>query len=655
MQYDALGRVAVRTDPRGMSEYYLYDRNGNLGEYVNRRGQFTTFSYDALNSLTMRDADGYVTLYDTDPLGAFTATATSFSADTVYFDALGRDTLHVSRRGSLDLRTRNTYDVRDRRTSFRLLQPLDSAIAYAWNNTYDRLNSMGTGVPSKSIVFGYDNAGRMTGLTYPLATPSATSLKYTSYGRVASREPGAGLESLHFINVFDDAGRISEIWSFDQSFFRTISYHPSGRLKEVVGDWMENAHCIWGTDNYFCQADPGDDHFRSMSLAADAFEWDRVGNPVSPGILMDSLGGNRIIWAYGPPLLYDHDGNIMWNGTDLFWNPLSQLDSISYSGFHAGYYYDGWGRRIAKVITDSASTKVMHFVWDGDNIIAEIDSASALLGHFGYLGSTPVFLRRGTDTRYYVHGPAGSIVGMFNENRQVTHMYEYSPFGDIVDNGNTIWGWSFNNPLRFAGQYYDEETGRYYMRARYYDPGMMRFISEDPIGIAGGINVYEYAAGDPVNFSDPSGTCPTAGPFTRWWVYWRIPPCATREDAAIDAMTALIKRRSAGMLKRWEYCGEIIGNDDMGFRYVSPKQGQRYTCGPLNYGLANYAGYYHSHSGYHGYDPERFSDDDMKIAHVTDEPAFLLTQSGLLLGYYSRERSVRVIVGPLTVFPGPKK
>ncbi|WP_230961485.1 RHS repeat-associated core domain-containing protein, partial [Burkholderia stagnalis] len=60
------------------------------------------------------------------------------------------------------------------------------------------------------------------------------------------------------------------------------------------------------------------------------------------------------------------------------------------------------------------------------------------------------------------------------------------------------------NPLRFAGQYFDRETGLHYNRHRYYDPGSGRFISKDPIGLAGGINVYQYAP-NPMLWIDPLG------------------------------------------------------------------------------------------------------------------------------------------------------
>jgi len=90
----------------------------------------------------------------------------------------------------------------------------------------------------------------------------------------------------------------------------------------------------------------------------------------------------------------------------------------------------------------------------------------------------------------------------------------------FADSAKGVWGATDTSVVRFrfAGAEYDQETGLYYMRARYYDPQLGRFLGEDPLGVAGGVNLYAYAGNDPVNMSDPSGMAGQC--FDRHRTYW---------------------------------------------------------------------------------------------------------------------------------------
>lgn len=91
-----------------------------------------------------------------------------------------------------------------------------------------------------------------------------------------------------------------------------------------------------------------------------------------------------------------------------------------------------------------------------------------------------------------------------------------------------------------AGQQYDQGSELYCMRARYYDPELGRFLSEDPIGISGGLNLYAYAGNDPVNVADPSGMAATThiivwGTGTDWCsTQWGCAPSGTTCAAGTD-------------------------------------------------------------------------------------------------------------------------
>ncbi len=92
----------------------------------------------------------------------------------------------------------------------------------------------------------------------------------------------------------------------------------------------------------------------------------------------------------------------------------------------------------------------------------------------------------------------GDVVGL-TANGEVKADYTYSAYGELIADGSN----GINNPIRYAGEYTDEESGLIYLRARYYDPGLGRFISEDPI--RDGANWYAFAKNNPIRYIDPTG------------------------------------------------------------------------------------------------------------------------------------------------------
>ena len=91
------------------------------------------------------------------------------------------------------------------------------------------------------------------------------------------------------------------------------------------------------------------------------------------------------------------------------------------------------------------------------------------------------------------------MIGLADEGGGVTDEYAYSPFGEVAESGGDS-----SNSLKYTGRE-DDSTGLYYYRARYYDPGLGRFISSDPIGLLGGINSHSYVDNKPTKRIDPLG------------------------------------------------------------------------------------------------------------------------------------------------------
>ncbi len=198
-----------------------------------------------------------------------------------------------------------------------------------------------------------------------------------------------------------------------------------------------------------------------------------------------------------------------WYSTDttrLAWNALGQAVRIEHwnaGGAHTvdSLFYDALGRRVAKQVTGRPT---QWYVYDGDQIVMDVDSTGALTAEYAYLGEADLLgMRTPTDTLVALSTATnGTIVGMARA-RDGAEVKRYPVL-------NTPWSQQMADTglvvrFKMGGQEYDQETGLYHLGARYYDPQLGRFLSEDPIGIAGGLNLYAYADNDPVNFSDPSG------------------------------------------------------------------------------------------------------------------------------------------------------
>ena len=135
------------------------------------------------------------------------------------------------------------------------------------------------------------------------------------------------------------------------------------------------------------------------------------------------------------------------------------------------------------------------FVWDGDEIGAEYDENGNVTNVL-FRGNNLVRDSKGNN---YVYDSHGSVTSILNNNGSKSKEYEYDAFGNIEKETNA----STYNPWQYCGEYTDQESGFIYLRNRYYDSEIGRFINEDPARSGG--NWYSYCSGNPIMFWDPSG------------------------------------------------------------------------------------------------------------------------------------------------------
>lgn len=504
--YDALGQLVAETDPRGQTTHHRYDRGGNRIATVTRRGHVLSATFDALNRVLTRTdgATGAVTAYAYDPAGLWTMAANAASRDTTFLDAAGRVTRTVTVRGGTRYVLASGYDHRGLRTSLSMTAPWTRTVGYR----YDARMQLDTliDVAGGRTTMAYDADGARVDTRYPsmlqalAAIPSSHVPAGTYYSALAARPLTHGI-------LQDRLGRVSERWDAGEDTATAYTYDERGSLRRAhTYAYVAPPLCAQPTTSTF---DPDFGRRVMPSAAPDcegsphdqvdlAWAWDGAGNPTA-GVET----GNRLRSAAGYAMQYDAEGNLVskvGNGrTQTFtWDGAGRLTAVTTNGATTTYAYDAEGRRVRKTTpTDTAA-----YLYDGDDLFLEMTGSGAIRREYTYFPGVdqPHSVRQGGQTYYYLTEGPGSVVGLMDGANQLVNRYRYDPFGRATLVSETV-----PNPLRFTGREYDAESGLYFHRARYYDPEVGRFISEDPIGLAGGINPYVYVENDPVNRRDPFG------------------------------------------------------------------------------------------------------------------------------------------------------
>ncbi|WDE13515.1 RHS repeat domain-containing protein [Thalassomonas haliotis] len=183
-----------------------------------------------------------------------------------------------------------------------------------------------------------------------------------------------------------------------------------------------------------------------------------------------------------------------------FFDGLNQLRQLNVNDALTHYEYDALGRRSAK-ITEQGRTD---FIWDNHQLIGE-HCQGKFTWYIYYPDSfLPVALVKNGEVYYYHLDQLGTPLCLTDNEAKAVWRNNSDVFGaPLGEQGGEPLN-EIENPLRFQGQYFDRESGLHYNRFRYYCPRQGRFIHQDPIGLAGGINPYQYAP-NPVNWVDPFG------------------------------------------------------------------------------------------------------------------------------------------------------
>ncbi len=213
---------------------------------------------------------------------------------------------------------------------------------------------------------------------------------------------------------------------------------------------------------------------------------------------------------------YDGEGNLTGKAhttdpadrTTFTWDSRNRLTSLTASGLTASFSYDAIGRRTERRITRAGQpVQITQYVYDGLQAVGEIKLAqgTVLASQTSLITGLELdeVLARVTRSggsaaqqRSYLTDALNTVFAQAREDQSAVNRYRYSAYGETASSGEDE-----GNAIQYTARENDG-TGLYFYRARYYDPVMKRFISSDPIGLAGGINYYAYVYGNPLTYTE---------------------------------------------------------------------------------------------------------------------------------------------------------
>ena len=512
--YDGLGNTLTYTTARDNTYTYVYDGNDNLIKVTDplegvventfdgrgnqtalkdENSNTTSYSYDLLNRLVSEEtADGYSDSYTYNANSLLTAyTNKRGQAINYTYDADGKMTGRTTVEGG----TTYTYD---NNGNLLTVTTADGTIS----RTYDSLNRITsyTDADNNTILYEYDDVGNLTKLIYP--DNKIVRYSYNANNQLAKVQDW---ENRITIYTYDNNGRLSSETRPDGST-QTYTYNANGQLTQTV-DKAEDDSII---NEYSFEYDADGNIITENS----AFEPD-VNSITIPSETMVYGDANRLISYNGTSISYDADGNMLstplgdkWGA--LTYNSENMLMEVTVSGSAiAAYTYDAEGNRSAKTEKGVTTT----YVVDTNAALSRVLMATENGEMTYYIYGLGLIAQENSDGyKTYHYDSRGSTTAITEINGNVTDRIYYDPYGSIVSRTGTT-----DTPFLYVGQYGVEtdESGLYYMRARYYNPQIQRFINVDPV--RDNNNWYTYADGNSISSIDPMGTMDWSTQADEFW------------------------------------------------------------------------------------------------------------------------------------------